>query len=67
MGRIHYRSARYVDSGVKSDNKLLRCAKLYPALYDKDHKYYRNKQEREKIWRYIAESLQRPGMFHIKS
>lgn len=62
MGRIHYRSVRYVDSRVKSDGKLLRFVKLHPAIYDKNHKFHRNKQEQEQIWKYIASCLEKPGM-----
>lgn len=61
MGRIHYRSVRYVDSRVKSDSRLLRFVKLHPAIYDKNHKFHRNKQEHEKIWKHIANGLQKSG------
>lgn len=57
MGRIYNRSVRYVDSRIKSDSKLLKYVKLHPAIYDKNHKFYRNKPEQEKIWRYIASCL----------
>lgn len=63
MGKIYNRTVRYVDSRVKNDSKLLKFVKLHPAIYDKNHKFHRNKQEREKMWKYIASSLQKPGMF----
>lgn len=66
MGRIHYRSVRYVDSRVKSDNKLLRYVKLHPAIYDKNHLFHGNKHEQEQIWKHIASCLQKPGeLIHL--
>lgn len=63
MGRLYYRTVRYVDSRIKSDGKLLKFVKLHPAIYDKNHKGYRNKQEREKIWKYISSCLGISGMY----
>lgn len=67
MGKIYNRTVRYVDSRVKHDSKLLKFVKLHPAIYDKNHKFYRNKQEREKIWKYIATCLQKPGKLLTKN